>query len=1346
MRIYTTVIFCFLSALFSIKAADKDIYFYHLTTRDGLSQMSILSIYQDEFSAMWFGTTEGLDRYNGSSIESFKPSDNKGIKNNSVQSITGNKSGAIYAIVGSDLVCFDLNTMKFDLLKPKVKSIKYVDNELWIAKDDSIFKYNEFDKTFELYTDLKDKTIVITSILPIKSGNVWLGTTKGLIKINSSRAGDFSYKMKDEDISYLYLDSKSTLWIGTKINGVYSRNDDGLLNHYIYQSGLNTISDNQIRNIKEDQLGNIWVATFYGLNKFDPSKQQWQQFVHDDSRPYSISHSSVYPLYIDEQGSMWAGTYFGGVNYFNIETDVFNFYGADFLNKNSLSFPYVGSMIEDSSGNLWICTEGGDLNCLNLKSRTINRYRLHNDLSTVERYNQKCILYNKSKNVLYIGLHNGGLAIFDINQKKTKILNSYSPSGSSSKITNYTVNHAQFYKDKVLLMTSLGLLSLDPDTESLEPFNPDTNLEEELKKAKRLTFHIDQKERLWIVTDGLTCIDLKTNKISEYKYDESDKHAIGKCEVNYIFESKAGDLFFSTMGSGIFKYNESQRNFDNFTSVTDGLMSDFCYSISESPSGNLILLHNKGLSFIDPKNPQNNVYRSSRNFPIIGFNTGNGVYITSENEIFIGGSNGLMSFFENTLNKVNKDYNIYFDKLYLGNTVVAPEDGTNILSKALPLCHEITLKYDQNNFKIEFATNSYIQTITHDYEYRLLGLEDEWNETDARLLSYTNLSPGRYVLEVRDIGSLGEHNQLVIIIEPPFYQTSLAYIIYVLITVLLIYAIVRFYRWRTKLQESLKFEHKEKERIKELNQMKLRFFTNVSHEFRTPLTLIVSYVDSLLVQKDLPQAIRSKIDKISKNTNHLLDLITELLDFRKQEQGFYKPKVKRVELVNYIRRIYDVFKDYAKSKDIEFTVTTSIDQVFVYIDAEYFRKAIYNLLSNAFKYTSAGGKISISIKLLGADNVLVEIKDTGIGIASEFLDRVFERFYQIEYRSSETTVTTGTGIGLALTREIINNHGGEISVSSALNEGSTFTIKMKLGYVHFSEDMISHEDDTPPMLEPKVDEVINTNEEQAEVSEIIDESKDKPTLLLVDDNVSILDVLTDIFGQYYHIVSAYNGKEALEVLKKEEIDLIISDVLMPEMSGKEFCYKAKNNILTSHIPIVLLTAQTSEDQVADGYMFGADAYVTKPFNARVLLSICNNLIKNRIRIYEKFRDSVIPNVISQDPVLDEDQLLINKAVSIVKQNLSNPDFDMNKLAAELGYGRSKLYVKIKEKTGMTPNEFTLNVKLKEAVFQLENSSHKNISEIAIEFGFSSTKYFTKCFKNIYGITPQDWRKKKNSVN
>ena len=579
-------------------------------------------------------------------------------------------------------------------------------------------------------------------------------------------------------------------------------------------------------------------------------------------------------------------------------------------------------------------------------------------------------------------------------------------------------------------------------------------------------------------------------------------------------------------------------------------------------------------------------------------------------------------------------------------------------------------------------------------------------------------------------------------VSAPFYATVWAYFFYLLCLLGVMIAFIRFKTRQAALKSSLEFERKEKERIEELNQVKLRFFTNISHEFRTPLTLILGQIE-VLMQMDLGTTIYNRILRIYKNAWHMRNLISELLDFRKQEQGYLKLKVEEQNLVAFTRQIYMCFYEYAQKKEITYRFDNVEETISVWFDSKQLQKVIFNLLSNAFKYTPNKGSIRVEVRML-ASQAIVSVCDTGVGIPEEHISKIFERFYQTDNSSS---FTLGTGIGLALAKGIMNMHHGKIDVESTVGKGTKFTLSLPLGNRHFSdEEMATVESresviisEAVPML--PFEQIMDVEEEKTKVQENIKE-EDKPIILLVDDNEELLSMLEDLFLPIYKVYIAHDGREGLEMARQIQPDLIISDVMMPEMSGKELCYKIKTNVELSHISVVLLTAQTSVEYVVEGLMFGADDYVTKPFNVKVLIARCNNLIKNKKRLIAHYAGKTITESPVAEAINERDKELLAKCVNIIKENFENPAFDVTALASELCVGRSKLYMQFKQMTGLTPNEFILKIKLDEAMSLLKNHPELNISEISIRLGFSSPRYFSKSFKAFFGVAPQTVRSRK----
>lgn len=633
------------------------------------------------------------------------------------------------------------------------------------------------------------------------------------------------------------------------------------------------------------------------------------------------------------------------------------------------------------------------------------------------------------------------------------------------------------------------------------------------------------------------------------------------------------------------------------------------------------------------------------------------------------------------------------------------------------------------------------------FEYYLDGFDKVWTQTSGTTVTYTNLPPGDYTLKVRSMEnkeSLKDAICLNIHVSAPFYATIWAYLFYVLCLTALMVAFVRFKTRQAALRSSLEFERKEKERIEELNQVKLRFFTNISHEFRTPLTLILGQIE-VLMQMDLGTTVYNRIQRIYKNAWHMRNLISELLDFRKQEQGYLKLRVEEQNLVTFTRQIYMCFYEYAQKKEITYRFDSVEETISVWFDPIQLQKVIFNLLSNAFKYTSNKGNITVEVRKV-ASQAVVSVCDTGIGIPVEHISKIFDRFYQTDNASSSSSFTLGTGIGLALAKGIMNMHHGKIEVESTVGEGTKFILSLPLGNRHFSDEEMAVTEGRESLIIPEASvssygQLMAEEIKEPESQKNMDE-EDKPTILLVDDNTELLSMLEDIFLPMYNVYTACNGREGLEMAQQIQPDLIVSDVIMPEMSGKDLCYKIKTNVELSHISVVLLTAQTSVEYVVEGLMFGADDYITKPFNIKVLVARCNNLIKNKKRLIAHYAGKVITESPVAEAINEKDKELLTKCVNIVRENFENPDFDVTALASELCMGRSKLYMQFKQMTGLTPNEFILKVKLDEAMSLLTEHPELNITEISVRLGFSSPRYFSKSFKAFFGIAPQGVRSRK----
>lgn len=1331
----TYILFTLLCCLLIESKANK-VYFSNLSVKDGLSQVNVYSIYQDETGALWFGSLEGINRYNGNSFTVFHPSqDSHGLTQNEIMAICGDKKGSIYIQALHDLIRYDVKKQTFHLLIPnKVFNIDYHKDTLWVVTDKSLQYRTAQDSLFQTYTFFQKENNAYLPIC-ITDKAIYLGTNEGISQINRTAPQNHQKLLSGIPIKCFYQDKKGNIWIGTGNKGIYKLSPNGKIENFTHQAdNPNSLSNNQVRCIVEDNFGNIWIGTFYGLNTYIPSKNKWKRFIHKNHVSHSLTHSSIFALYKDLQGGIWIGTYYGGINYFNPASDYSNFYEANPGDPSALNFPFVGMMQEDNKHNLWICTEGGGLNYFDRRSRQFNNYSTQEDLITLNgENNMKSIWYQKETEKLYVGTHNGGLMVFDIRNHQSHILKNI-PNKPNS-LPNNVVNTIQYYKEKLVISTQSGIAAMNLKDETFGPLSSDATITSIIDKHTYETFYIDSNDNLWLASGngGVSKINLNTNVIKHFHHQSKSKNNIGKFKVIHIFETHKGELFFSTAGSGLFKYLPETDNFESFTKENNLLCNNYCYYAAETKEHELIVLHNHSISYLDA-NKKKLLY--IHRIPELSFCQGSSIYCTEDGELFLGGIGGMLSLSSKnpyTIDKADQDF--YFDQLSINNKSIYPGDGTHILSQILPYTNQIKLDHNKNNLSIELGSSNFMRN-RYKYEYKLNGFDQTWLPLYSTQIIYTNLAPGDYELVVRKISNaqtIDGEKSLHITIHPPFYANIYAYLIYLLTICSILFIIIRFNNRQAKLKASLLFERKEKEKIEELNKSKIRFFANISHEFRTPLTLIMGQLEPLLQLNQLPPTLYNRMLRIYKNADHMCTLISELLDIHKQEQGYLKLKVEHRDILAFTREVYMFFYEYALKKHITYTFQSTETCIDSWFDPKQMQKVILNLLSNAFKYTKEGGNISVIVQT-DLQYIRIQVKDTGIGIPRESIHKIFERFYQLDGQSSQFSL--GTGIGLALAKNIVELHKGCIEVESKLNEGSCFTIILPIGKSHFKPEEI-HADASSPIV-PDLN--IRPLQEEIPLLQVKTPSADKSVILLVEDNEEILTMLVDIFTPIYEVHTARNGREGWEETQRLQPDIVLSDVMMPKMSGKKMCYKIKNCVDTSHIPVILLTALSSLEYTIEGYMYGADDYITKPFNVKLLVSRCNNLINNRRLIMEKFRNRQ-ENAIVGNAVNQADKDLLDKATTIIKENFENQAFNMNTLASELGLGRNKLYTRIKDLTGLTPNELALKLKLDESIRLLDYHEELNISEISDRLGFSSTPYFSKCFKSVFGMSPLSYRKR-----
>lgn len=1326
---------CFL-LIHIIKGQAQDISFRHLTTDDGLSHNAVMTMYQDERGFIWIGTRNGANLYNGHEFKIYKSQKNNpnSLIYNNIRQITGNGNGEIYFMTPKGVSAFNIRLNKFTTLIQKEIRAMFFHKQLYTAYNNCIYKYD--GKQFNVYYELPQKQTQITS-LHISEDRILIGTeNQGLFSLDNDYR--LSHLIPKGNISTIFQDSSGQYWIGSWEHGLFTMNGTTIHNFRHQENDPASISSNFIRCCTEDKQGNIWIGTFDGLNRYHPSTRTFTYYLKHDR---GLSHSSIWSLLCDHQGTVWAGTYFGGVNYFNTESQIYHQYQALDMVNEGLSSPIVGCIIEDSQNNLWIGTEGGGLNKYNLASRQFEWYKHDNNANSLSHNNIKSLYYDTRREVIWIGTHMGGLNKMDL---KTKRFTQYKyKEGDKNSLPSNIIRDIVPYKDQLLIATNTGVCMFNPETEKVERLFQN--------EPDRVTYagglFVDHRNTLWIYGggEGIFTYQPDTRKMTNYKHNHALEYSISSNSINRIYEDSRHRLWICSNDNGIDLYRYETDDFINFDEENNELASNCVYDVCELSPDKLLFTTDIGFSIMDYPARKFSNYNQENGVPLSAPNE-RSLYKTRQGEIFIGGTDGMVSFKEKDIDYAPGNYTISPFRLLVNGQEVNAGDQSHILKEDIGYISRLTLKANQSMFSIEYAISNYIPANKDHLEYFLDGFSNTWTSTRGQhTITYTNLNPGKYTLNVR-IKNNHSHipaHQLEIVILPPFYKTGWAYLLYALIIGVILYFLIRTYNNRIKLQESLKYEQKRTEDIEQLNQAKLRFFTNISHEFRTPLTLIIGQMEMLLQVRSFAPTVYSKILGVYKSSLQLRELITELLDFRKQEQGYMTIKVSEHNIVDFIYENFLLFQEYAIQRKITFKFQKTNDVINVWYDAKQLQKVMNNLLSNAFKYTKEEGEISVSVRK-GNREVIIEVTDNGTGISPQDIDKIFNRFYQTEQLDS--TSNAGTGIGLSLTKGIVELHHGSIEVYSEQGEGTTFCVHLKSGNEHFSPEQIGKQQED---AQQTVEENIHSSEAlqqlllEQEVMGNESVAQDRSTkILIVEDNDSLREMLVKIFEVFYTVDTATNGRDGWEKIQTDQPSLILSDVVMPEMSGTELCKLVKNNIDTCHIPVVLLTARTAIEHNLEGLRLGADDYITKPFNINILLSRCSNLVNNRIMLQEKFskHPQAVPQILATNPL---DKELVDQAMQVIEKHMDDVEFNVDVLARETGIARTKLFTKLKAITGQTPYDFILTVRLKRAAIMLKENPEFNISEISDRLGFSSPRQFSKCFKEKYHMIPQTYRKGTN---
>lgn len=1361
-----TIIGCFVFFFLMLPAiiTAQDIIFNHLGVENGLSQNSVLSITQDARGFMWYGTRYGLNRYDGHQFKVYKndPNDSTSLSNNYINVLYSDSRGT-----------------------------------LWVGTSNGLNKYIPEKDIFIRLTDTQNSVLGVTSIYEDKSGRCWIGTTKGLYTISKNEHTLKSTEFKNSVLS-LCGDIESNLWIGTSGNGLTKQivkdgkfeyttlrhdnsNPTSLSSDYVTaiiedkhrnlwvgtsEAGLNLydkatgnfthlgqtegaiprIINNCIRRIVIDSAGKFWIATQEGLSIFDPVTKTAVSYQHDPENKKSLSQNSIYSVYIDKHGIISIGTYFGGINIVYPFNTTFTVY-QNMLPGQELNNDVISSIVEDAKRNLWIGTEGGGLNYFDRQTGRFTSYQnTVNDPQSLSS-NLVKVVYQDKTGYLWVGTHTGYL---DLKKPRSDKFIHY-PQKMSAIGGNSSSEIVAILKDSYGRLwtgssAGLGLLKKDSAGEYVGKAPPEYKLQ---NTGIRFLFEDNQKN-LWIGTNkGLHVMWDSNKKAQAFFKNSKNNPGLQSDTINCIQQDSKGTLWIGTYFGGLSKYNAATQNFTTYTQK-DGLPDNNVIGILEDNKGSLWISTGNGLSHFDPDK------KIFKNYSYIDGLAGNEFNYNSffkdrKGEMFFGGYNGLTAFYPQNIETNTYAAPVIFTSLKLFNQPVVINGKDNLLKKDISLTDEIVFKHDENFFTIEFALLSFQKPEKNKYAYKLEGFEQHWNYVNTPSATYTNLPPGDYTLLVRGANNDGVWSlspaKLRIKILPPVWQTWWAYLLYVLLFLATLFFVTRFFFLRAFLKKE-----------NELHQVKLNFFTNVSHEIRTHLTLIMVPIDRLLNIYDSDNYLYKQLFNAKRNADRLLRLVSELMDFRKAETNHLKLHFARYDLIDILQDVFDSFQSVALSKNITASFLHDTETLPIYCDKEQLEKVFFNLLSNAFKFTPTGGIISMSVEQKG-DQVSVDITDNGCGIASGSIDKLFNNFFQADDHGAQNT---GYGIGLALSKNIVELHKGKLIVASdpaTDNRPSitTFTVVLLRGNKHLGT--IDYAENIAEKKEEINTQIIEVRTANAEIPVGIDEYNNKGkdfTILITEDNAEMRELVRETFENTYNILEAENGLQGLEIATVRIPDLIISDVMMPEMNGFEFCKKLKTDSRTSHIPIILLTAKDTPVDHLQGLETGADLYLTKPFSTKILALSVRNLFISREKIRERFahRLTTLSPVTktetteggkAPETVIEEkdnyvnsiDKEFLDNIMQVVDEHMDNPEFSVAMLSRKVAMSVPVLYRKLKATTGMSVNDFIKSLRMKKAA-QLLQTKQYTVGTTALAVGYFDRKYFSKEFKKQYGVTPTEF--------
>ena len=1319
--------------------------FKHLEVSDGLSNNSVNTICKDRDGFMWFGTATGLNRYDGYTFKIYQHAENdpESLPDNYITDIVEMPDGRFwintargYVLFDKEQDCFitDVTGFMKNLESGGVPEQVFVDREgntcLSVAGE-GCYRYKEGGKaTFFSYVEHSLPEYGVTQIAECSDGLLLIYNTGLLVCLDHAT---LAIKWKFDEIKKyipagktiefsLFVDRDNCIW-AYSLMGIWAY-DCGTKS---WRTDLTAIWSSRpdviIHAVAQDIEGRIWVGKDYdGIDVLEKETGKVTSLVAHDDNGRSLPHNTIYDLYADRDGVMWVGTYKKGVSYYSESIFKFNMY----------EWGDITCIEQADEDRLWLGTNDHGILLWNRSTGKAEPFWRD---AEGQLPNPVVSMLKSKDGKLWVGTFNGGLYCMNGSQVR-----SYKEGTGNALASNNVWALVEDDKGRIWIASlGGGLQCLEPLSGTFETYTSNNSALLE-NNVTSLCWVDDNTLFFGTASQGVGTMDMRTREIKKIQ-GQSDSMKLSNDAVNHVYKDSRGLVWIATR-EGLNVYDTRRHMFLDLFPVAEA-KGNFIAAITEDQERNMwvstsrkvirvtVASDGKGSYLFDSR-----AYNSEDGLQNCDFNQ-RSIKTLHNGIIAIGGLYGVNVFAPDHIRYNKMLPNVMFTGLSLFDEAVKVGQsygGRVSIEKELNDVENVEFDYKQNIFSVSFASDNYNLPEKTQYMYKLEGFNNDWLTLPLGVhnVTFTNLAPGKYVLRVKAINSDGyvgmKEATLGIVVNPPFWMSWWAYLLYT-IGLVVVFFLAR-YRMLKREREKFHLQQIENEVAKneEINNMKFRFFTNVSHELRTPLTLIISPLEGML--KETTDELQStRLQLMYRNAQRLLHLVNQLLDFRKGEMSTHQLSLSEGDIISYVHSVCNSFLLMADKKHIQFSFFSGIDTFSMAFDADKVGKIVMNLLSNAFKFTPEGGRVTVMIEHVAGTPDMLEIKiaDTGIGISDVDKEHIFERFYQADHKGVEET--TGNGIGLSLVRDFVTLHEGEVKVFDNIGTGSVFVIQFPVKHV-----------ETQVQLPPETGISIGEEEDKEIKEETREETerKDFPLLLIVDDNEDFRIFMRYSLELQYRVKLAVNGNEAWEMMQEELPDLVISDVMMPQMDGNELCRLIKQDKRTAHIPVILLTARQNTEAKLEGLQTGADDYVTKPFNMTILVLRIRKLIE--LSRYHRVTQGMIDPVPSEIVITSLDEKLIEKAIKYVEDNMSRTELSVEELSRELGMSRVHLYKKLLQITGKTPIEFIRVIRLKRAA-QLLRESQLHVSEVAFEVGFNNPKYFSRYFKDEFGVLPSVYQEK-----